>query len=268
MMHSATRMPRTAARFICVALLLAALFAWQSAAVFSQQSPELHVESVRVAVGTRVALPLRLLASGSTIQETQTLEGRITLSNSSLLYLEEWRTAEGSQILASRLTRLNDSTYTFMLQIRRIVGTTDTIAYLRAEVLAGSDSVTTLLFHAVRLTNLQRESALAPTTATVTVQFVDSDAPFARFAELQPNAPNPVLRGTETRWAYTIDIPSDVTFIIYNAAAEEVERIERRQQSRGFHVETWIPTRHVAAGMYFVRFITNFGVAFQRLSIE
>ena len=234
---------------------------------FSQTLPELRIESARGAIGTKINIPIRLLNTLVT-QGNITLEGQLLLSNSSLLFPESWLFPQGAQNLASRLIRVTDSTYTFAVSTRQTsaVGG-DTLAYLRAEILAGSDSVMTVHLRNLKLTDVAGSRMIASTFGTVQVNFTDVSAPFVRFSQLQSNAPNPVQRGTMTRWAYTIDAPSDVVFTIYSLSGEEIERVERKR-GRGSHVEEWIPRPNIAAGAYFVRFSTNSGDVVQRLLIE
>jgi hypothetical protein len=204
------------------------------------------------------------------VQGNITLSGRIVLSNSSLFYPENWIAPQGSSFLAPQLMRVNDSTYTFALSFNRTnnLAARDTLGYVRGEVLAGSDSLFSLRFQELLLVDARGSRMIAGTSGIVRVSFVDVDVPFVRFSQLQSNAPNPVVRGTETRFAYTIDTPSDVTFIFYNLSGQEVDRVERKQQPRGSHVETWIPKVRFSAGAYFVRFATSSGDVLQRLLIE
>lgn len=237
--------------------------------LFAQQTPTLRIESTRGAVGTKINIPVRWVNAGD-VQGNITLSGRIVLSNSSLFYPENWIAPQGSSFLASQLVSVNDSTYTFALSFSRTntLAARDTLGYVRGEVLLGSDSVFALRFQEIRLTDARGSRMIAGTSGIIRVNFVDVDVPVVRFSQLQASAPNPVVRGTETRFAYTIDIQSDVTFIFYNLAGEEVDRVERKQQPRGAHVETWIPKPRFAAGAYFVRFATNSGDVLQRLLIE
>jgi hypothetical protein len=234
---------------------------------FSQSLPELRIESMRGTIGTKINIPVRLLKTPAT-QGILTLEGQLLLSNSSLLFPESWQFPQGAQNLASQLTRVNDSLYSFVINTRQTsLAANDTLAYLRAEILAGSDSVLSVHLRNLKLTDPSGSRMIPSTFNVIQVDFTDVSAPFVRFSQLQSNAPNPVQRGTMTRWAYTIDAPSDVVFTIYTLSGEEVERIERKQ-GRGSHVEEWIPRPNIAAGAYFVRFSTNSGDVVQRLLIQ
>jgi hypothetical protein len=246
-------------------MLFVMLFAG-SIPAHAQQSPELRIESVRGAFGAKVRLPVRIL-NASDIQGNITLEGRIVLSNSSMFFPETWTMPQGAQNLASSLARVNDSTYLFSVNTRRSAAPHDTIAYLQGEILAGSDTVMNVHFRSLILRDARGSRTIANASGEVRLNTLDVNVPFVRFSQLSINAPNPVLRGSATRWAYTIDVPSEVVFTIYNLSGELVERIER-QQGRGSHVETWMPRPNLAAGAYFVRFTTNSGDVVQRLLIE
>ncbi len=243
------------------------LFALNPCPIFAQTTPQLRIESARGALGETISVPFRLVGRG--LQgETMTLEGRLVLSNSSVVFPVEWQFPQGAQNLASRLMRVNDSTYNFVVNCRRTsTSNHDTLAYLRCEILAGSDTVSQIRASNMRYTDSRGSSAIPDVSGSIFATILDVSVPFVRFAQMQANAPNPVVRGTATRWAYTIDAPSDIIFYIYNIGGEEVERIERKQ-GRGSHIETWIPRGNIAAGTYFVRFTSNSGDVVQRLVIE
>lgn len=236
----------------------------------AQTTPHLRIESVRGVLGETVAVPFRILER-SIQGETITLDGRFVLSNSSVVFPKEWQFPQGAQNLASRLTRVNDSTYTFVINCRRTstpsATNNDTLAFLRCEILAGSDTLSSLRASALRYTDSRGSSVIADVSGFVFARILDASVPFVRFAQMQAGAPNPVGRGAATRWAYTIDAPSEVIFFIYNTSGEEVERIERKKE-RGSHIETWFPRANIAAGTYFVRFTSNSGDVIQRLVIE
>lgn len=256
-------------RLCSIIFFVISAFVASATFVQAQTPSELRIESTRGVIGGKINVPLRLPKLDSThVNVPLTLEGRFILSNSSVFFPLEWQFPQGAQNLASRLTRVNDSTYTFVVQSRRTANLpNDTLAYLRGELLAGSDTVTAISMRELRFTDARGSRTIPTTTGTIFNDFVDVVGPFVRFAQLQMNAPNPVLRGSPTSWAYTIDVPSDVVFTIYNLAGEEVERIERKQ-IRGSHVETWNPRPNIAAGAYFVRFTSNSGDVLQRFVIQ
>ena len=249
---------------IAIAILLTCpLFAQQSAL-----SP-IILQTTDGTVGARSELVLLARQNAIGWGGEVRVEARLHLSNPTVWYPEEWISGKNVQLVGRALSRLNDSTWDVALTLRcSALAACDTLARLRGEVLAPSDSTTTLRFDNLRLTD-GRGSRIVPSTSSVLrVQSIGAPLPFIRTPRLEQNAPNPIPRGNATTWAYRIDEPSDVTFHIYTILGQEVVRLERKNQSRGAHIETWIPETPLAAGVYYVRFRSSTGEIWQRCIIE
>lgn len=194
-----------------------------------------------------------------------TLEGRIFLSNPTVFFPREWLSGARTMLAERVLTRLSDSTYSFVARFHCTSAQhCDTLFRLRGEILAPSDSVSTIRLYNVRLTDSHGSRIIPATSSVLTVESIGAPFPIIRVPSLSQNAPNPVMRGGSTSWGYRIDEASDVTFSIFTATGQEVERIERKNQPRGVHVETWTPIGYNSGGVYYVRFTCSTGEIWQR----
>lgn len=237
-------------------------------AAYSQVSPIL-LRTTGGTVGAKTELMLLARSGAVDFSSEVRLQGRLTLSNPTVFYPQQWIVEKSTVPVDSTLTRLNDSTYTFLLRLRCASPQgCDTLIRLRGEVLAASDSVCEVRLTDLRLTDAAGSRIIPPTSAVLTVQSFGTPLPIIRVPRLEQNAPNPVARGNSTTWAYRIDEPSDITFSIYTSLGQEVVRIERKNQARGAHLETWTPETPLSGGIYFVRFSSNTGEIWQRCVIQ
>lgn len=193
------------------------------------------------------------------------LEGRVFLSNPTVFFPREWLGGNRTTLLERSLTRLNDSMYTFVVRFRcTSPQACDSLLRLRGEILAPSDSICTIRLYNMRLTDSRGSRAIASTSAVLRVESIGTPLPIIRVPSLTQNAPNPVMRGGSTSWGYRIDEASDVTFSIFTATGQEIARLERKNQPRGVHTETWTPIGLQSGGVYYVRFSCSTGEIWQR----
>lgn len=217
-------------------------------------------------VGQEVQLPLRL-QSGVDTGATLTIEGAFQLSNPTVFFPERFAIPAGDTTLATRLTKLTDSTFTFALTIRtgtatpRIAG--DTIFWLAGEALAGNDSVCVVTFSTLRLNG----GELGAATGTLTTTSIGTPRPYVRFATLEQNYPNPVLRFTPTTWAYRIDKDSPVKLTLYTDTGEEYITLDQGFVKAGIHLITFTPGYDVSVGVYWARLVTNSGEAYKPMHV-
>jgi hypothetical protein len=248
--------------FVCQALATPELLAQNG------ESP-LLLRAPRGVVGERASISLHARAGAIDFSGDVFVQGRIFLSNPTVFYPENWIQPANVRILTRSLTRLNDSVWTFGLSLSCLnaAAACDTLAFLRGELLAPSDSVTDVRLFDMVLTDAQGARRIAPTSATLTVESIGAPLPIVRIPRLEQNAPNPVPRGSAAVWAYRIDEESDVSFVIYCPLGREIDRIERPKQPRGAHVESWTPTTLVSGGVYFVRFRSGGGEIVQKFIV-
>lgn len=193
------------------------------------------------------------------------LEGRVLLSNPTVFFPREWLGGNRTTLLERSLTRLNDSVYTFAVRFRCASSQAcDSLLRLRGEILAPSDSVCTIRLYNMRLTDSRGSRGIASTSAVLRVESIGTPLPIIRVPSLTQNAPNPVMRGESTSWGYRIDEASDVTFSIFTTTGQEIARLERKNQPRGAHTETWAPIGLQSGGVYYVRFSCSTGEIWQR----
>lgn len=217
-------------------------------------------------VGKEVQLPLRLI-NGVDTGITVAIEGAFQLSNPTVFFPERFVVAAGDTVLTSRLTKLTDSTFTFALTIRvgRITPrmARDTIFWLAGEALAGNDSVCVLTFSDLRLNGGEVGAA----TGTITTTSIGTPRPYVRFATLEQNYPNPVLRFNPTTWAYRIDKDSPVQLILYTNLGEEYIILDQGFVKAGIHLITFTPGYDVSVGVYWARLVTNSGEAYKPMHV-
>ncbi len=252
------RARRLRARLLPLAILLLTL---ASGSVRAQIS----VSDVHGIVGEEVRLPVRYLGTIDSL-EPVTIAGSFLLGNPTVFFPERFTAAGSDSVVASELRRLTDSTYTFSVTILpRSAGRPglDTIFHLAGEALAGFDSVTTVSFRDLRVDDVSAPPALG----TITTTSIGTPLPYVRYATLEKNYPNPVIRGSSTTWTYRIDKQSLVRFIIYNPAGEEVIVMEEGVKPAGVHLITLVPGYDVAMGVYWARLNTNTGDAFQPMHV-
>ena len=252
-----------------VSVFVVFLLSAASTVLFAQVSP-IRLQTVRGLVGEKNDIAILAKADSISFSGDIRLEGRLLLSNPTVFYPEAWIAALGTQLLIRPLlNRENDSTYTFSITLRCTQSMRcDTLVRLRGEILAASDYVTDIRLFDVRLTDSRGSRMIPSTFATLTIGSIGTPLPIIRRPSLEQSAPHPILRGNSLKWAYRIDEPSDITFTIYTAIGQEIQRIERKNQPRGAHEETWMPEQPLSAGLYYVRFSSSTGDIFQRCIVH
>ncbi|MCS6807364.1 MAG: T9SS type A sorting domain-containing protein [Bacteroidota bacterium] len=198
------------------------------------------------------------------------IEGQLFLRNPTVFYPKEWLAAPNTTLYERILIRQNDSTYTVILRLRCTVASVgcDTLARLRGDILAASDSVSEIRLTNLLLSDNHGQRVIPSTSVVLTIRSIGAPLPIIRIAQLHYNAPNPFSRMEGTSWTYTIDEPSDIEFSIFNAFGQEIERIERKNQPRGTHVEIWKPKGWIASGVYYIRFSSSTGAHWRRCIVE
>ena len=243
-------------------LLLLFLFA----AIPASAQP--YLDSARGLVGKEMRVPLRMIDPDNGHAGPTTLRGSLLLTNPTIFYPERFVALPGDSILASTLTRLTDSTYSFSVTVstpRTAVVTGDTLALLAGETLASSDSIGFLYFYLGDQTEIAGEEVTLRTTS------IGNKLHYIRPPSLTPAFPNPSKRGTVVRFGYLVDRPSDVTFKIYAVTGEEIVtidagRITQSEVSRGQTLDFEI-TFDISSGIYFVRMVTNSGEAYTKMTV-
>jgi hypothetical protein len=254
-------------RFKVSVFVVFLLFA-ASTVVFAQSSP-IRLQTVRGLVGEKNDIAILAKADSISFSGDIILKGQLLLSNPTVFYPEKWLAAQGTQLFDSTRTRVDDSKYEFSISIRCTQGIScDTLVRLRGEILAASDSVTDVRLVNMTLTDSRGRRTIPSTFATLTIGSIGTPLPIIRRPSLKQSYPNPAVRGNDMTWEYRIDEPSDITFRLYTALGQEVIRLERQNQQRGVHKETWTPLSPLSAGVYYVRFSSSSGDILQRCIIE
>ena len=217
-------------------------------------------------VGKEVQLPLRL-ANGVDTGAVLTIEGAFQLSNPTVFFPERFVVAAGDSLIAPRLTKLTDSTFTFALTVRTSSATPraegDTLFRLAGEALAGNDSVCVVSFGNLRLNGGEVGAAIG----TIITTSIGTPRPYVRFATLEQNYPNPVLRFTPTTWADRIDKDSPVKLILYTDLGEEYTILDQGFVPAGIHLITFTPGYDVSVGVYWARLVSNSGEAYKPMHV-
>jgi hypothetical protein len=220
---------------------------------------QLTVVPTKGLIGQEVRIPL-LLAGVASKGTPLVLSGTLKLGNSTVFFPERFISPDGDSILGFALTAVTDSVYSFSVTLRN--NTTprsggDTLVYLAGEALAGSDTNCTIAI----LSPLLNGTPIAEARDLLTTRSIGPQLPYVRFATLEQNFPNPIRRGQKTTWGYRIDKLSEVTFIIYSLLGQELDIIELGEQTIGPHTFTYTPGFTAPSGVYWVRLVTNSGLA-------
>jgi hypothetical protein len=227
---------------------------------------QILVDSARGIVGAEARLPIRYAGTPVDSIGTIAVEGEFLLSNATVFFPERFDGAGRDSLIAWKLTRLTDSTYSFSFTARFDSAggpAGDTLCYLAGEALAGFDSVCVVRFSKLRVDG----DSAADARGTLLTVSVGTPLPYVRFATLERNYPNPIRSGSRTTWAYRIDKPSTVKFHFYNIVGAETFVQDLGEQSGGVHLFSFTPTIETATGMYIVRMETSTGDAYQFMHV-
>ncbi len=230
------------------------------------QSP---IDTARGSVGQKLLLPVRLTEPLSS--DVFMLSGTLILSNPTVFFPEAFNVPQGASLLASSLTRVNDSTYTFFCSVRRpapnaINNNRDTVCFLAGEALAGSDSLCVVRFTKLVLGN----RSIADVQGIILTRSFGTPLPYVRFAELGQSYPNPAPHGTLITWAYRIDKASEVVFDFYNVLGQRIVTVSDGVQPFGVHYFKLNPAvlfETFSTGAFWVQMRTNSGNVLQRFAI-
>ena len=227
---------------------------------------QIRVDTARGFVGKEVDIPFfydvdLTLDSGSIIS----LQGDFKLTQPTVFYPQVFRPGTALHIVDSTLSRSTDSTgsWSITLQLTRDMGRGEVLFSLAGEALAGTDSVTQLLFTNVMLDG----SAITSLTAVVITESVGTRLPYVRFAVLDPGRPNPTTIGKKVTWGFKIDKESEVFFKIYDLLGREVSVQDFGVLQKGVYINTFTPDITTPNGVFVVRLITNSGEATQVMHV-
>ncbi len=199
-------------------------------------------------VGEKVELRLIIDKPDTEIAK---ISGQLLLSNPTVFYPEEFLKAESVV-----LKRENDSVYSFSFSAR------DTI-FLKGEALAGSDSVCEISFKNVTIDGI----SVSDFKGIIITESIGAPLPYIRFASLEEGFPNPAARGETITWAYRLDKASNVTFGFYTLLGKEILLKDLGEQTATIHTFSLTPDVDFAAGVYWVRLITNSGESLQQMMV-
>ena len=227
---------------------------------------QIHVDSARGLVGKELVLPLVYTSTVPLDQDREVVvKGEFKLSNPTVFFPQVFRASPKVALLDSTLDSSTDSTWSFSVQFRTNaqILPDDSLFSLVGEALAGSDSVTSVMFH-----SLEFDDASVPgVTGTIVTRSVGTRIPYVRFATLDPGRPNPTAPGITVTWGFRIDKASDVTFKIYDMIGQEVEVEDLGWLEPGVYVNTFTPDFFFPSGMFYVRLETNSGEASQVMHV-
>lgn len=242
--------------YICLISFLLSFFA------ITEAYSDNYADTVRSIVGDRVCLSYKIENLDEIISDKVEIKGRITLSNASLFLPMELR-VPNYDVIRYNINKLIDSIYLFRIEFNNSANPLRSIdLHVCGECLAGSDTLSAVVIDQI-IVNGQE---LLPLGILLIVD-LKSPYPYIRFARLENNYPNPVLKNQETIWNFKIDKPSDVKFKIYTAEGQFLMERSLGAMDRGSHYIAFIPDSRIASGMYLFFLETTSGKAFKRFII-
>ncbi len=204
-------------------------------------------------VGEQVRMPIVLRGTGGEV----VVRGVLALGNPTVFYPERFVEVRTGALLSSHLSRLTDSTWSVELRLRYQPG--DTVCSLVGEALAGSASQCSLV-----LQDIEADAMPWPDAAgVVSVTSIGTPLPYVRFARLEPNFPNPAVRGQTTTWVYRIDKASDVRIVLYNLGGRTVDVLSFGVQKPGVYRVPYRVSGQMATGLYWAQLVTASGLSSQ-----
>jgi hypothetical protein len=206
---------------------------------------QISADTVRALIGEKASLAIVISA-----ENPVKVSGEFLLSNSTVFYPEEFLKADSVV-----LKKVNDSVYTFSFTAR------DTV-FLKGEMLAGADSVCEISFKNITIDNSPAENF----GGKIITQYPGDVVQYIRFATLETGFPNPAYRGQKITWAYRLDKPSNVKFGFYTILGKEILLMDLGEQN-GIKTFELTPDVNFAAGVYWVRLITNSGESLQQMMV-
>ena len=228
---------------------------------------QIRVDSVRGVVGKEVSLTF-LYERNTSIDPgtTLTIAADMKLSNPTVFFPQVFRPGSTLDVINSSLSSSTDSTYSFsvLLQVRGVaLEKGDTLFTLAGETLAGSDSVTDLIFTNVKLD----EQSLPNMVGRILSESIGPRLPYVRPATLDPGRPNPTTTGQTVTWGFRIDKRSEVFIKIYDVVGREVNVHDFGVLDQGVYLYTFTPDVTVPSSLYIVRLISNSGEATQAMHV-
>lgn len=206
----------------------------------------------RGVIGKDARVPV--LLAGGTIPQGATLSAVLRLSNPTVFYPQRIEHSSGDTVAGAGLVRRNDSTWLIRVPLDAAA---DTLFSIHGELLAGTDSVCRITLDSIAI-----DSTLVPSaTGRVISEAVGPPFPYVRFATIEQNYPNPVSIGGTTTWAYRIDKPSLVRLECYNVLGEQMWVAQLGDVAPGTHLYSRQTLADMGPGIYWVRLVTNSGVA-------
>ncbi|MBE2188399.1 MAG: hypothetical protein IAE98_02945 [Candidatus Kapabacteria bacterium] len=201
----------------------------------------------KIGLSTEMAITI----SPELLEQNINIEGKFTLSNPTVFFPDSVTTLASG--LNCSLTRLNEFDYEFAVSGALSGDLTDSLdIFIVGELLAGYDSVCVLNFDYIKVGS----TILSDLSGIVVSESIGTPLPYVRRTVLSLNYPNPILAGESTEWAYKIDIPSEVRFIIYDLTGKIYEDIDLGLVPPGQHKFVFQTNPTFAAGVYLINFIS------------
>ncbi len=192
------------------------------------------------------------------------ISGDFHLSNPTVFYPENFTTSAGYSMIDSSITRLSDSTYTFIISFRIDENIIDTVVFnFCGEALAGSDSVCILTFSGLALNNEPAQDF----DATVRISTIAGTIPYIQFPRITNIYPNPAEAGESFIVQYYSYKKADIKFYLINVVRQEELIANFKSVEQGPSEFTYMTGQGFAAGAYWIIMITEMGFDFKGVII-
>ncbi len=189
-----------------------------------------------------------IIQSENPLEKVMLIEGIVQLSNPLVFYPLDMLADSDFEIIENNINRENDSIYKIRLKINiKSKPVRELKINFCGELLAGNDSVCSVNF-----TNVQINfNSANDFEIDIKSYNLGSKFPYLRFARLLQNAPNPVTAGSNTNWTYTIDIPQNINFLVYNLVGKLMYEEKRKIESPGTHIYDLLIDNLTYPGIYY-----------------
>ncbi|PKL86071.1 MAG: hypothetical protein CVV22_04050 [Ignavibacteriae bacterium HGW-Ignavibacteriae-1] len=210
---------------------------------------QIRIDSAFGKIGQSTEMAITI--SPELLEQNINIEGQFTLSNPTVFFPDSVTTLAIG--LECSLTRLNEFDYEFAVSGALSGDLTDSLnIFIVGELLAGYDSVCVLHFEYIKVGS----NTLSDLSGIVVSESIGTPLPYVRRSVLSLNYPNPIFAGESTEWAYKIDLPSQVRFIIYDLNGKVYKDIDLGIVPAGAHKFELHTNPTFAAGAYLIHFIS------------
>ncbi len=199
------------------------------------------------------------------------ISGELLLKNPTIFLPEYFTEYSNCSIISSSISRVeyqnspgvNDSLYKFELNLKINNQNENVQILLNGECLAGSDTITNILFRNIIINDSLQNDKLA-TLTTFNISPIDN---YVRFPNVYNIFPNPVNAGETLYFDFFIDKNSDMKVFIYNTEgkARLVENI--KDVRKGTQRYSYDIPEEMAAGMYYIIIEANTGSAYKKFMV-